>query len=109
MVTLGGGHYAPRANKLASMNGVWLGHMLATYALPFEKPVDENTQPGGTWKQSIDSVLDATMQAFPNGKIVCSMDKKAFRGWQRQAIRDHLSEINIPLLTTKQITEMLDK
>ena len=109
LVTLGGGHYAPRANKLASMNGVWLGHMLATYALPFEKPVDENTQPGGTWKQSIDSVLDATMQAFPNGKIVCSMDKKAFRGWQRQAIRDHLSEINIPLLTTKQITEMLDK
>ena len=109
LVTLGGGHYAPRANKLASLNGVWLGHMLATYALPFEKPLDENDQPGGTWKQSIDSALGATMQAFPNGKIVCSMDKKAFRGWQRQAIRDHLSSIKVPLLTTKQISEMLDK
>ena len=32
LVTLGGGHYAPRANKLASLEGVWLGHMLATYA-----------------------------------------------------------------------------
>ena len=69
----------PRANKLASMDGVWLGHMLATYALPFEKSEDEHQQPGGTWKQSIDSALDATKKAFPNGKIICSMDKKAFR------------------------------
>ena len=109
LITLGGGHYAPRANKLASMDGVWLGHMLATYALPFEKSEDEHQQPGGTWKQSIDSALDATKKAFPNGQIICSMDKKAFRGWQRQAIRDHLAEVNIPLLTTKQIIEMLDK
>ena len=109
LVTLGGGHYAPRANKLASIDGVWLGHMLATYALPFEKGGDEGSPPVGTWKQSIDSALDATKKAFPNGEIVCSMDKKAFRGWQRQAIRDHLSAIEIPLLTTKQIIEILDK
>ena len=87
LVTLGGGHYAPRANKLASIDGIWLGHMLATYALPFEKGGDEGSLPGGTWKQSIDSALAATKKAFPNGEIVCSMDKKAFRGWQRQAIR----------------------
>jgi hypothetical protein len=37
------------------------------------------------------------------------MDKKAFRGWQRQAIRDFLAAVEIPLLTTKQIIEMLDK
>ncbi|MEE3038420.1 MAG: D-aminoacyl-tRNA deacylase [Candidatus Thermoplasmatota archaeon] len=109
LVTLGGGHYAPRANKLDSMDGFWLGHMLATYALPFEKSEDEHQQPGGTWKQSIDSALDATKKAFPNGQLICSMDKKAFRGWQRQAIRDHLTEVNIPLLTTKQIIEILDK
>ena len=108
LVTLGGGHYAPRANKLASMDGIWLGHMLATYALPFEKSEDESILPGGTWKQSIDSALDATRNAFPNGNIICSMDKKAFRGWQRQAIRDHLAAVEIPLLTTKQILEMLD-
>jgi len=107
LVTLGGGHYAPRANKLALLDGVWLGHMLATYALPFEKPEQEGSLPGGTWRQSISQALAATKVAFPNGKIICSMDKKAFRGWQRQAIRDYLSAENIPLLTTKQILELL--
>ena len=107
LVTLGGGHYAPRANKLALLDGVWLGHMLATYALPFEKSEQEGTLPGGTWSQSISQALSATKVAFPNGKIICSMDKKAFRGWQRQAIRDYLSGENIPLLTTKQILELL--
>ena len=78
--------------------------MLATYALPFEKAEDESISlPGGTWKQSMESALDATKKAFPNGKIICSMDKKAFRGWQRQAIRDFLAAVEIPLLTTKQI------
>ena len=33
VVTLGGGHYAPRGNLLASHEDVWIGHMLATYAL----------------------------------------------------------------------------
>ena len=107
LVTLGGGHYAPRANKLALLDGVWLGHMLATYALPFEKPEEEGSLPGGTWNQSISQAIAATKTAFPNGKIICSMDKKAFRGWQRQAIRDYLLTQNIPLLTTKQILELL--
>ncbi len=109
LITLGGGHYAPRANKLASLEGVWLGHMLATYALPFVKPDDESTIPGGTWMQAIDAVVASTKRAFPNGNYVISMDKKAFRGWQRQAIRNHLSDIGIPLLTTKQIIEELGK
>jgi len=107
LVTLGGGHYAPRANKLALLDGVWLGHMLATYALPFEKAEEEGSLPGGTWSQSISQALAATKVAYPGGKIICSMDKKAFRGWQRQAIRDYLSARNIPLLTTKQILELL--
>ena len=41
----GGGHYAPRANKLGSMQGIWIGHMLATYALPFIKPESEGEIP----------------------------------------------------------------
>ncbi len=105
LVTLGGGHYAPRANQLASLDGVWLGHMLATYALPFIK--GEDGVVGGTWKQSILGALASTKKAFPGGELVCSMDKKAFRGWQRQAIRDLLASENVPLLTTRQIKERL--
>ena len=98
LMTLGGGHYAPRANVLAGYDDVWLGHMLATYALPFEK---RDGVPGGNWAQSIDAAVDATMLAFPGGKIVIYMDKKSFKGWQRQAIRDHLAEKNLPLMNSK--------
>lgn len=101
LVTLGGGHYAPRANQLAALDGVWLGHMLASYALPFEQMPDGEV--GGTWKPSILAALDSTRRSFPGGELVCSMDKKAFRGWQRQAVRALLHEEGIPLLTTKQI------
>ena len=105
LVTLGGGHYAPRANQLAALDGVWLGHMLATYALPFEQGSEGEIT--GTWKQSILAALEATRRSFPGGELICSMDKKAFRGWQRQAIRDLLEEEGIPLLTTKQIKARL--
>ena len=54
------------------------------------------------------SALDATKKAFPNGKIICSMDKKAFRGWRDKQFVT-LAAVEIPLLTTKQIIEMLDK
>ena len=106
LVTLGGGHYAPRANQLAAVEGVWLGHMLATYALPFEQTDDGEVR--GTWKQSILAALKATRRSFPGGEIVCSMDKKAFKGWQRQAIRSLLENEGVPLLTTKQIKARLD-
>lgn len=102
VVTLGGGHYAPRANLLGSMEGVWLGHMLATYALPFEQ-----TEQGvvGSWRQAIGAAIEATKQAFPGGDLVCSMDKKAFKGWQRQAVRAYLQEEGVPLLTSRQIAD----
>lgn len=105
VVTLGGGHYAPRGNNLGLHEGVWLGHMLASYALPF---VQTEGEPEGNWKQSIDAAISATREAFPEGYLVVSMDKKAFRGWQRQAIRDHLEVLDIPLLTTKQILARLE-
>jgi D-aminoacyl-tRNA deacylase len=101
VVTLGGGHYAPRGNLLASHEGIWLGHMLATYALPFVKNEDETVS--GMWENSIRKAIKATELAFPGGEIVCSMDKKAFKGWQRQAIRDLLSELGVPLLKSAEI------
>lgn len=107
LVTLGGGHYAPRANQLAALDDVWLGHMLATYALPFEQGPDGIV--GGRWKQSVLAALKATRRAFPGGDIVCSMDKKAFKGWQRQAVRDLLKTEGVPLLTTHQIKERIAK
>ena len=42
------------------------------------------------------------------GKIIFSMDKKAFKGWQRQAIRDHLATLQAPLLTSKNIRALLE-
>ena len=104
LITLGGGHYAPRANVLAAYEGVWLGHMLATYALPFEK---NDGIPGGTWAQSIDAAINSTRQSFPGGQIVVYMEKKAFKGWQRQAIRDYLERNNLPLVNSKRFIEKM--
>ena len=109
VVTLGGGHYAPRANKLGAVEGIWIGHMLATYALPFTAPELDGEKPGGNWRNSLTSAINSTKNAFPNGNIVCSMDKKAFKGWQRQAIREYLQELQIPLLNTKSILELAKK
>lgn len=101
VVTLGGGHYAPRANMLGLHEGIWIGHMLATYALPFER--DDSGKVSGMWENSIRKAIASTKLAYPGGEIVCSMDKKAFKGWQRQAIRDLLDELEVPLLKRAEI------
>ena len=101
VVTLGGGHYAPRGNMLGLHENIWLGHMLATYALPFTK--DDDGKVGGMWETSIRSSIASTKKAYPGGEIVCSMDKKAFKGWQRQAIRDLLAELEVPLLKSAEL------
>jgi len=108
LITLGGGHYAPRANNLGLQSGLHIGHMLATYALPFTAPETEGDEPGGNWKQSINAAYRSTVQAFPNGNIIFSMDKKAFKGWQRQAIRNHLELLQAPLLTSKGVLALLE-
>lgn len=109
LITLGGGHYAPRANNLGLRPGLRIGHMLATYALPFIAPEIEGDEPKGNWKQSINAAFEATKRAYPNGQIIFSMDKKAFKGWQRQAIRDHLSFLEAPLMTSKAILTLLEE
>ena len=106
VITIGGGHYAPRGNKLGLLENVRIAHMLATYSLPFEKPESEGEKPGGMWEQSIRSALKATKKAYPGGDIVASLEKKSFKGWQRQAIRELLVELDVPLLRTKAITEI---
>ena len=109
VITLGGGHYAPRGNLLALNEGIWLGHMLANYALPFTAPEVEGGAVQGQWKNSIDAAIESTRKAFPGGKIVFSWDKKSFKGWQRQAIRNRATELEIPLLNSKSVIEMLNK
>ena len=83
--------------------------MLATYALPFIAPQIEGEEPQGNWKQSINAAFEATKRAYPNGKIIFSMDKKAFKGWQRQAIRKHLTSLEVPLLTSKGVLALLEE
>jgi len=33
------------------------------------------------------------------------MDKKAFKGWQRKAIRDHLEQLGVPLLKRQGVLD----
>ena len=81
--------------------------MLATYALPFDGQPEEGEDAPGFWKQSIDAAYAATRIAFPNGNIVFSMDKKAFKGWQRQAIRHHLEQLGAPLLKRNGVLDLV--
>jgi len=103
LITLGGGHYAPKANKLALEENVWLGHMLANHSLPFGSQED----PGILWKQSIDAAVSSTKKAFPGGKVVCNVEKKSFKGWQRQLIYEHLESIGIEVVRTNAFLEMV--
>jgi len=103
LITLGGGHYAPKANKLALEPHVWLGHMLANHSLPF----DTQDNPGTLWKQSIDAAILSTQKAYPGGRIVCNVEKKSFRGWQRQLIYKHLESIGIEVVRTNAFLEMV--
>ncbi|MGA0380123.1 MAG: D-aminoacyl-tRNA deacylase, partial [Candidatus Poseidoniaceae archaeon] len=103
LITLGGGHYAPKANKLALEENVWLGHMLANHSLPFGSQED----PGILWKQSIDAAVSSTKKAFPGGNVVCNVEKKSFKGWQRQLIYEHLESIGIEVVRTNAFLEMV--
>jgi D-aminoacyl-tRNA deacylase len=103
LITLGGGHYAPKANKLALQPNVWLGHMLANHSLPF----DSQDNPGLLWKQSIDAAIDSTQKAYPGGTIVCNVEKKSFKGWQRQLIYAYLESIGVEVVKSNAFLEMV--
>ena len=103
VLTVGGGHYAPRANYLALLPHVWLGHMLASYALPFET----EDSPGNQWKISMKSALESTQKAYPGGQIICFMEKKAFKGWQRRLLKEFCQEQGIDMMTRIEIEDLV--
>ena len=101
VMTLGGGHYAPRANYIALLPNIRLGHMLASYALPFGEPGLPNDQ----WKTSLQSALSSTRISYPGGRIVCMIEKKAFKGWQRDLLKEYCAELGLEILRRKDIEQ----
>ena len=77
--------------------------MLANHSIPF----GSSEQPGNLWHQSIDAIVQSTEKAFPEGTIVATVEKKSFKGWQRQLIYQHLESISVPVLRSKPFLEMV--
>ncbi|HJL58851.1 MAG TPA: D-aminoacyl-tRNA deacylase [Candidatus Thalassarchaeaceae archaeon] len=103
MLGIGGGHYAPRHTDVLKKTKCWAGHQLASYALEMEKPEDENWNgttepyPLGQWAHSIKVSLESTKIAFPEGQIIAHLDRKSFKGWQRQSIKRLCEELDLPI------------
>jgi D-aminoacyl-tRNA deacylase len=102
MIGLGGGHYAPRHKAVLSESDLWVGHLLANYALPFEEPIDGEA-PGGAWRHSIQVSVESTLSAFPGANLFAHLDKKSFKGWQRRAILDLLSDLDVPVRRGREL------
>ena len=105
LITLGGGHYAPRANTMAGMRGALLGHMLANHSLPFARGEDGSVT--GRWSQAVDVAIEATMAAHHGRTAVISLDKKSFRGWERRALFDHLETRGVDVVDSATHASML--
>ena len=103
MIGLGGGHYAPRHKAVLSDSELWVGHLLANYALPFENP-EEGKEPMGAWKHAIRTSVESTMSAFPGGQFFAHLDRKSFKGWQRTAILSLLEELGVPVRRGKELS-----
>ena len=103
MIGLGGGHYAPRHKSVISKSDVWVGHILANYAIVFEEENGGGTSPPGPWSHSVRTAVESTRAAFPGGDVFAHLDRKSFKGWQRSALANLLSELGVPVLRGKQI------
>ena len=103
MIGLGGGHYAPRHRAIISESEVWVGHILAGYALDFQQQDFPDTLPSGNWRYAVETSIESTRSAFPGGRIFVHLDKKSFKGWQREALRHLLAEIKVPILRGREI------
>ena len=101
MIGLGGGHYAPRHSDIAIRSGLPFGHLLANYALIFD---EENKEfPSGPWRHSLLEAIEKTRIAFPGGTIFAHLDRKSFKGWQRNAIIAELSSLDVEVRRGKEI------
>jgi len=105
MIGLGGGHYAPRHKSIISKTDVWIGHILANYSLIFGDYI-EGEEISGSWQNSIEKSLEATQISFPGGNIFVHLDRKSFKGWQRNCIISFLNEKNIPVYRLKEIVSL---
>ena len=102
MVGFGGGHYAPRHKAIVAQSDVWVGHLIANYAIPFNKMVgDEGSEE--IWKHSVIVAIESTQLAFPGGRVFAHLDRKSFKSWQRSALIEFLHEIGVPVMRGKQI------
>ena len=101
MIGLGGGHYAPRHKAIISETEVWVGHILANYAIVFEG--QEESSPPGPWEHSVRTAVDSTRAAYSGGHVFAHLDRKSFKGWQRQALSSLLSELDVPVRRGKDI------
>ncbi len=103
MIGIGGGHYAPRHTDVLRKTDCWAGHQIASYALDMVKPEDDGWEPlegrlpDGAWKHSVEVCVESTKCAFPGGQVIAHLDRKSFKGWQRQAIRRLCESLDIPL------------
>ena len=102
MIGLGGGHYAPRHKAVILSSEVWVGHILANYAIVFEQQ-EGNSQPLGPWAHSVRTAVESTRIAFPGGDVFAHFDRKSLKGWQREALTNLLSDLGVPVLRGKQI------
>ena len=96
VVTLGGGHYAPRANRFGTH--VEIGHMLANHSLRFgEDPED------GTWKQAV----DADTRSHPCVLSRCSCrgarGTEIIQGPQRRCLLEHLRTSDVPVVRSADL------
>ena len=92
LITLGGGHYAPKANKLA-LEQTWLGicWRIIHYHL-VRKKTRELFEAVNRCRNVINE------PRLPGGKIVCNVEKKSFKGWQRQLIYAYLEELGVEVV-----------
>ncbi|CAM8979934.1 unnamed protein product [Rhodiola kirilowii] len=102
LLGIGGGHYVPRHMDIIQKDGLWVGHLLSGYSLPMEDPNQSKDGSdtkiiGGTWKQSITVAFEATRSAFPGGQIIAHLDHKSFKGWQKTAITEFLTQLGVTI------------
>ncbi|KAG8467586.1 hypothetical protein KFE25_006638 [Diacronema lutheri] len=107
VLVLGGGHYMPAAGDVAKAGTdgrLFIGHMLASYALDFtprttpELRADAAAIDVGmhaappSWQAAVDSAVHATRAAFPGAGELCALvPKKAFSAPDRAQLADYLA------------------
>ena len=102
MVGIGGGHYAPRHRSVLLDSNALVGHILANYSLKMHRPDGDwdplsGPLPQGPWQHSIQVAIEQTRESFPENKVVAYLDRKSFKGWERQSIRRYLESKNIEI------------